>query len=68
MAIDGQFYVSLNYEWGTDENGVLVPKNKRSIQYVSMDHVSAMKVQGLIKKFAHDMDDALQALGESQDK
>ena len=42
---DKQYYVKVNFEWGTDVDGVLTPKNTGGVEWVSMPYDNSVGLQ-----------------------
>lgn len=42
---DKQYYVKMNFEFGTDVDGVLTPKNNGSVEWLSMPYEAAVILQ-----------------------
>ena len=42
-----QYYVKVNFEWGTDDNGTLTAKNSGETVWVSMDKMDSVALQNM---------------------
>ena len=42
-----EYYVRVSFEWGTDENGTLTPKNSGETTWVSMPKMDSVALQNM---------------------
>ena len=42
---DKQYYVKVSFEWGTDTDGALTPKNTGGVEWVSMQYDPSVILQ-----------------------